>query len=86
MLIANKRLQCVDHIINRYYETEDLILEWDFERKKKTRDVWVTIVKNMIGPIRQVSAEQTLEQLCIGVKKAEKEGQWLRVEISVLKN
>ena len=30
--------------------------------------------KKQIGPIRQVSAEQALEKLCIGVRKAEKEG------------
>lgn len=31
------------------------------------------MVKNMIGPIQQVSAEHALKQLCIGVRKAEKE-------------
>lgn len=43
--------------MNQYYEIEGLILEWDPEQKKKTRDVWVTVVKTMIGQVRRVSVE-----------------------------
>ena len=35
--------------------------------------------EKQIGPIRQVSAEQALEQLGIGIRKVEKEGQWERI-------
>ncbi len=39
MLIANKRLYCIDYIVNRDYKIENLISEWNLKRKKKSCDV-----------------------------------------------
>ena len=55
--------EVLDHVKTCFYEIEEIITGWDPERRDKVVQLWLTMLKKQVGPVRRQGAAQALQEL-----------------------